>query len=441
MPPFVGGVRAALAKSSAFFRRSAKRYRGHRRRVSAMEHIVGPIIACPDCATVLELPPLGPRAVAVCPTCDHHLERSRGRSSHAALCFALATCILLIPADVAPLLRVSVAGVARVSTLGAGIVILWQNQWIVLALLVFAFAVALPLVRFTLLTLVLGALHLGHRPACLARGFRYAITLDAWAMTDVFLLGGLVGYSRVAAQVPVHIEVGGICLMLASACAMLSRATLDRRSIWRSLAPQSMPASKDEALISCPCCDLVVPARREGSRCPRCSAPLRARKPSSSRRTLALLVTGLVLYVSANVFPMSTDTQLGTHSRHRIIDGIGELFQADLWPLGVLIFITSIAIPLLKLLGLGWLLGSVHRRSDRLLIGKTKLYRVIQEIGRWSSVDVFTIVVFLPLLTFGPLASAHAGLGATAFLLVVASTMLAASTFDPRDLWDARSTR
>lgn len=60
---------------------------------------------------------------------------------------------------------------------------------------------------------------------------------------------------------------------------------------------------------------------------------------------------------------MSVAMQTGREVPHRIIDGVQELFQGGFWPLGVIIFCTSIAIPLMKLLGLGWLLLSVRRRS------------------------------------------------------------------------------
>jgi paraquat-inducible protein A len=114
-----------------------------------------------------------------------------------------------------------------------------------------------------------------------------------------------------------------------------------------------------------------------------------------------------------------------------------ELFQAHLWPLGVLIFCTSIAIPLLKLAGLSWCLISVWHGSRHRLVPKTRLCRLIDEIGRWSCVDVFTIAVFLPLMQFGGMVSTDAAIGAAPFLLVVVITMLASHTFDPRLMWDA----
>jgi paraquat-inducible protein A len=134
---------------------------------------------------------------------------------------------------------------------------------------------------------------------------------------------------------------------------------------------------------------------------------------------------------------MSTDLQLGQRVDHRIVDGIADLFKAGLWPLGIVIFCTSITIPLLKLAGLGWFMLSVRRRDKQHLRRKTRLYRLIDEIGRWSNVDVFTIAAFTPLLQFNAFATAGAADGATAFILVVTITMVASRAFDPRMMWDA----
>jgi paraquat-inducible protein A len=160
------------------------------------------------------------------------------------------------------------------------------------------------------------------------------------------------------------------------------------------------------------------------------------RKPYAVVRTLALVFAAFVLYFPANILPMSTDIQTGERVTHRIVDGIRELFGAGLWPLGILILCTSIAIPLLKLAGLSWFMVSVWRGSGRALTLKTATYRFIDEIGRWSCIDVFTIAVFVPVLQFDGLLTSQAAPGAVAFILVVVLTMWASRTFDPRLMWD-----
>jgi paraquat-inducible protein A len=218
---------------------------------------------------------------------------------------------------------------------------------------------------------------------------------------------------------------------------MLCRATLDRSSVWSTLGSAPALPVAGAAAISCTVCDLAIAARAEHERCPRCGARIYARKPSTYVRTLALVIAGFALYIPANLYPMNTNVQLGEVVKYRIIDGITDLFKAGFWPLGVLIFCTSIAIPLLKLLGLSWFLVSIRRRSTRSLVLKTRLSRLIDEIGRWSNVDVFTLAIFIPMIQFGGLATASAGIGGVAFILVVMLTMVASRIFDPRLLWDA----
>ncbi len=337
-------------------------------------------------------------------------------------------------------MSISVLGIDRDTYLGSGVFTLWDNQWVIFAVLVGGFAVVLPFVRFSLLSIVLAQVHFKARPAWLGLAYRWNLQLDPWAMPDVLLIGAAVGYSRIDARLPVKVGWGGICLILAAVSAMMCRATLDRRSVWRALKCAPPPLAAGEAAVSCTVCDLVVAASKVPGHCPRCAATLYARKPASASRTFALSIAALALYVPANLYPMNTNVQLGEEVEYRIIDGVTDLFKAGFWPLGVLIFCTSIAMPLFKIIGLGWFLISIKCRSGKALVFKTKLYRLIDEIGRWSNVDVFTIAIFVPMIQFGGLATASAGIGGVAFILVVTLTMVASRIFDPRLLWDAAAT-
>jgi paraquat-inducible protein A len=398
-------------------------------------------IACTDCGTLQDIPRLPWGAIAICPTCDSRLERTNGRSVNATLACATATFVLLFPANLLPLMQVSMLGGTRASRLGSGVVTLWQHHWVLLALLVAAFAVILPFVRFGLLSLVLTLLQLGRRPRWLGRAFRWSLHLDQWAMPDVYLIGCAVGYSRIAAVMPVTVGWGGICLILAAFLCMLSRAALDARAVWRTIAPERPAPPEDQPAVGCRFCDLVLPAAAEGSHCPRCGLTLSTRKPDSIVRTTALVITGFALLFPANLYPMTVDRQLGALVPHSIVGGILELFRAHLWPLGVVVFGTSIAIPLLKLVGFSWFLLSLRRRSRCRLVLKTRLCHFFDEIGRWSCVDVFTIAAFMPLMQFDGMVSTNAANGAPPFLLVVVVTMLASHTFDPRLMWDAALTQ
>ena len=397
------------------------------------------VVACPDCAVVQRLPERQAGGTIECRRCRTPLESTNGRSEAAALALAFSTLLLLFPVNLLPLLSVSMLGAARKSQLGSGALMMWQEGFVLMGTAVAAQVVVLPFFRFGLLFAVLASIRLGRQGAWTGPAFRWAERLDLWAMPDVFLIGFAIGYSRVEPFLPVRIEAGGWCLIGAAFLTMLTRATLDRRTIWRRIGtPETTDASAD---LGCIACDLPLPASADGGRCPRCRARIRRREPISVIRVSALLAAGYLLYPVANLFPMSVAVQLGSPKPHTIFNGVEQLVGAGLWPLAAIIFTTSIGIPLLKLFGLTWLCVSVRRGSRRALVGKTRLFRIIHSIGRWSNVDIYTIAVFLPLMQFGQLATVHAATGAPAFLAVVVLTMIAARLFDPRLMWDALGDR
>ena len=397
-------------------------------------------LGCPECGALEDSSALAGRTLARCRVCHYPLERASGRSVGAALACSLTTFILLLPGNLSPLMTVHLLGAERSAVLGSGIASMWREHFELLAVVLGLTGIALPLARFSALSLVLAAVLWGWRPRWLGRCYRWTLWLDAWAMPDVYLIGCFVGYTRVTQQLTGSIDAGGYCFVVAAFMSMLTRATLDRRTVWRAIAPERHVAP-GERVLSCTACDLIAPVEHAGRPCPRCGLKLRKRKLDAVSRAAALSVAAFVLAFPANLYPMTISYQLGHPVTHRIIDGVSELFQAGLWPLGILIFCTSIAIPFAKLAGMAWFIASVLRRSDRHLRAKTFLYRLIDELGRWSNVDVFTIAAFVPLIRFDGVANALPDDGATAFALVVILTMAASRAFDPRLMWDAAQAR
>lgn len=177
-------------------------------------------------------------------------------------------------------------------------------------------------------------------------------------------------------------------------------------------------------------------------RCPRCGAGVSTRLNNSLGRSWALTITAALLYIPANLLPMMTVSKFGSGQPDTIMSGVVSLANHGMVPIAILVFVASILIPLLKLLGMTWLLVSVHwgKRHELSLQRKMQLYRLIVWIGRWSMLDIFIISLLTGLVQFGQLGQVTAGVGAWAFSAVVVMTMLAAITFDPRLLWDARET-
>ena len=230
-------------------------------------------IACPSCGAILAAASFHPRnSVLICSVCRSALERSHARSNNAALALAAATLLLLIPSNLLPFLTTTVLAVSQTRRLGSAATTIWGDGWPWLALAIDLFVVVFPIIRFGLLTLVLGMLRLDRHPRWLGRAFRYANALQMWSMPDVFLLGLWIAYSRLAPTISVTLGSGAICFILAGLCSLFTRASLDRAAVWRAIAPEADAVPSSIGKISCESCELLLGANHDGDACPRCAA-------------------------------------------------------------------------------------------------------------------------------------------------------------------------
>lgn len=191
-------------------------------------------------------------------------------------------------------------------------------------------------------------------------------------------------------------------------------------------------------LHTCHTCGLVSRAQQgaHGSRCPRCGAAVHRRKPESVVRTWALLIAAYILFIPSNLLPVMQTASITGTQQDTIMSGIVYLWISGSWPLAALVFFASIVVPLVKLASLTFLLVSVQRGSAWRPLERTRLYRLLEFIGRWSMLDVYVITILSALVQLQSLATISAGPGAIAFGAVVVLTMLASKAFDPRLIWD-----
>jgi paraquat-inducible protein A len=196
-------------------------------------------------------------------------------------------------------------------------------------------------------------------------------------------------------------------------------------------------------LVSCETCALVSRPvfAAEPGHCRRCGGKLEWRREHSIQYTWALLVAAAICYIPANVLPVLNTTALGSTESDTIIGGVALLYNTGSWPLALIVLIASVMVPLGKLIALSYLLISVQRGSIQSNRERTRLFRLVEFIGRWSMLDVFVDTFTVALVQLQPLMSVEPGPGVLFFAAVVVLTMIAAASFDPRLIWDFDATR
>jgi len=172
------------------------------------------------------------------------------------------------------------------------------------------------------------------------------------------------------------------------------------------------------------------------ARCSRCGAVIARRKADSLSRSWAFLIAATICYLPANIFPVMVVAGPGGSEADTILSGVQAMFSAGWYAIGGLIFFASITVPVLKILSLFALLISVQRRSRWRPEERTRLYRIVEIIGRWSMLDMFVVSLTVALVQLGVVANVRPAIGATFFAAVVILTIFAAQSFDPRLIWD-----
>lgn len=152
----------------------------------------------------------------------------------------------------------------------------------------------------------------------------------------------------------------------------------------------------------------------------------------------ALVVSGLILYIPANILPVMTITITGQVEPLTIMGGVEELYDSGLMPVAAVVFLASVVVPFLKLAVLSWIL-LLHGTSE-LRHQRTTMYRILHQVGSWSMIDIFLLSVLAAVGQLGILASVKAEPGGLFFAAVLLCTLFAAEIYHPSLIWKDRRT-
>jgi paraquat-inducible protein A len=191
-------------------------------------------------------------------------------------------------------------------------------------------------------------------------------------------------------------------------------------------------------LIACPGCDLLLKniEIRNGKKlfCPRCNNILGYKKVHSITKILAISISGLLVYIPAIFFPLLTLKTLGMSQSGSIFDAFLSFYHQKYYFVAVLIFITSVLFPLLKLS----LLFSVALQLKIRLYSRSLpfLFRTSHHLDEWGMPDVYLIAVFVSIIKISSLATVEYNIGFFCFIFLVLMTRASVSALDPQVFWE-----
>ena len=184
--------------------------------------------------------------------------------------------------------------------------------------------------------------------------------------------------------------------------------------------------------IRCHTCEAVNYEDKENDLfCRRCLSKMHQPPYIAYHRTWAFLITAIILYIPANLYPILITKQFGVQTESTILGGIIHLWEVGSYPIALIILVASVFVPLLKFIFILYLLISTKYNVNSSMVDKHKLFYVTEAIGPWSMIDVFVVIILSVLIHFSGV-QVFPGAGATSFALMVFFTMLSALSFDTK---------
>ncbi len=393
-------------------------------------------IACPECGTEVHLPKIHNGRNAFCPVCHYQLASVPFNPYLSPIAFSSASLVFMFLALSFTFMGVKVGAASFNMNMPQAAVMLLREDYQFLAYVLLTTLLLTPalLLMGTLYTYY--ALYLKKNMPGLRQVIDLIIRIKPWVMVDIFIISVFVSMIKIKtlADMTFGFSFWAVCLL--SLCIIRTSIFIHPHWLYYQLSlikkPSFTPLPAEDHQ---PCHNCLFYNKKTANTCYICQRKLHRRKPHCMQISLALLIASAILYFPANTLPMMTTITPIIITAANIMEGIIYMWDHDAKFIGVVIFCASIMVPLTKMIALIVLLISARYRLLASPMILTKLYRIIEFIGRWSMIDVFVVTIMVTLVQL-PGAFAVPGEAVLYFCLVVVLTMVAVTEFDIRLIWD-----
>lgn len=193
-----------------------------------------------------------------------------------------------------------------------------------------------------------------------------------------------------------------------------------------------------DALLACPECDLLMERTSlepgEKSCCSRCGYQLASHRQHWQRRCFALVVTALLLFIPANFLPMMKLSLLGQTRSETVWSGVTGLYQSGAQGVAIVVLLSSMVIPLLKLSCQLLVLLSLHfgiaRQAGMLL------FRTFHHLREWGMLEVYLIGVLVSIVKLIDIAELSPGVGLACFAALLFTQVWLELTMSADQVWE-----
>ncbi|CAK7192299.1 Intermembrane transport protein PqiA [Commensalibacter sp. Nvir] len=169
-----------------------------------------------------------------CPRCGKKLHRRKPNSLSRSMSLLIAALIFYIPANLYPIMHTTMMGKESNHRIFGGVLELWDNQMIPLALLVFFASILVPVLKISGLSVMIGASLFKSKRFLLERSrlFQIICWVGRWSMIDVFMISILIALIKFSSLATVKADLGIVMFAAVVVLTIFAADVFDPRLMW-----------------------------------------------------------------------------------------------------------------------------------------------------------------------------------------------------------------
>jgi paraquat-inducible protein A len=206
-------------------------------------NVAATLVNCHTCGLLLEQK----HGLHECPRCSDSLHYRKSNSIVRTWALLFTAAILIIPANLYPVMTVIRFGQGEPSTILSGVVHLISAGMWGLAMIVFVASIVIPVMKLIILAVLLVSVQKKSQWRPRDRTLLYRVTevVGAWSMVDIFLVGILSALVSLDALSTIRPGIGASFFAGAVIFTMFAAHSFDPRLIWDNLSEKNKAAESN----------------------------------------------------------------------------------------------------------------------------------------------------------------------------------------------------
>ena len=193
------------------------------------------LTACRECDLLVERISLSENQQAICPRCKSLLYQGRRNPINKTLIASSSGLLMVFPAYFLPIMNMEALGLSNSASVLTSIPLMLTSSFWIAGLGLILFVVLFPILILAISFFVSLHLRFGIYPKYLTPLQKSFQRMVRWGMPEVYILGLIVAFVKLADDFSVFLGSGMICFIVMMFCSLLVTTTVSRHYFWETV--------------------------------------------------------------------------------------------------------------------------------------------------------------------------------------------------------------